>query len=84
MKRKTKNKILKTVTTIALSVIVIYIAYVMWNMNLKFWNLPCAISIMWVVLFIFVNMDNWLKDKRTRSNRESIDNSKYYFNNEEK
>ena len=80
MKKRTKNLVLKTITSIALSINVIYFSYVMCtgNTNIGIMVIPWVLSIAWISLFIFANIDNWLK-YNNKSYRKPIDNTKYYF-----
>jgi succinate dehydrogenase hydrophobic anchor subunit len=70
MKRRTKNKILKTITAVAMTVNVLYFAFIVWfeTADIGAWSIPWALANIWIILFVFSNIDtNWLNtNKRKR------------------
>lgn len=86
MKKRTKNKVLKTITIISLIINSMYFGYIAWTGNAVrgIFIMPWMLSIAWLILFVLANLDkNWLGiDKRKRGSRASVDNSKYYFTEE--
>lgn len=83
MRKSTKNKIKKIITVISIAINVLYFTYIIWTGNgaLGIWNIPWALAILWLSLFVLANLDsNWLNtNKHSKGYRESKDNSKYYF-----
>ena len=88
MKKRTKNIILKTITMVSLSINTFYFAWIFLAEKIPtgIWSIPWTLSIGWLILFVLANLDsNWLRtDERIRGRRTSLDNSKYYFNQNNK
>ena len=80
MKKRTKNMILKSITCIALIINTLCFTLTVSGVYLKILYVPWALSIAFLILFIFSNIDNNWLPKVTRGKRTSLDNSKYYFN----
>lgn len=79
MRKSTKNKLLKSITIIALVINTAFSMLTVWVENFKpgLWFIIWAIAQLWIILFILNNFERLLNSKKSR---KVIDNNKFFEN----